>query len=374
MASFFSDVDAANRDIRDEQSESNVSALTELPQSGKGHAASTDTTQSTKANQAQSDLLDGTEDEDNTDVKGEDLQRNGVTAQQFSAYVASDYDEAHRLLDSLEVKGRAPKTGYDRAKFGQRWADLDRNGCDTRNDILGRDLLDVQVKPGTRGCKVLNGRLKDPYTGKVIAFTRGPQSSPRVQIDHVVALLDAWQKGAQNLSEDERTQFANDPLNLLAVDGKANQQKGASDAASWLPKNKSFRCTYVLTQLRVKAKYHLWITQAEKDAMANVLSKCDKPAPPAPEPQPTPAPEVVPPPPTTPEPEPVPIAPLAEVPPLAPEPAPEPPAPPAPSPQEEVYYANCKEARAAGAAPIYAGEPGYRPKLDRDGDGIACER
>lgn len=193
VASFFSDVDAANRDIRDEQSGSNVSALTELPQSGKGHAASTDTTQSTKANQAQSNL-DGSEDEDNTDVKGEELQRNGVTAQQFSAYVASDYDEAHRLLDSLEVKGRAPKTGYDRAKFGQRWVDLDRNGCDTRNDILGRDLLDVQVKPGTRGCKVLNGRLKDPYTGKVIAFTRGPQSSPRVQIDHVVALLDAWQK------------------------------------------------------------------------------------------------------------------------------------------------------------------------------------
>jgi len=52
--------------------------------------------------------------------------------------------------------------------------------------------------------------------------------------------------------------------------------------------------------------------------------------------------------------------------------APNPPAI-APRPERGVFYRNCAEARAAGAAPIYAGQPGYRPGLDRDGDGVACE-
>ena len=125
--------------------------------------------------------------------------------------------KAADLLATLPVKGRAPKTGYDREEFGPAWSDTDHNGCDTRNDILARDLKGTTFKPGTKNCIVLNGSLADPYTATTIAFTRGSKTSSAVQIDHVVALSDAWQKGAQRLSKAQRTAFANDPLNLLAV-------------------------------------------------------------------------------------------------------------------------------------------------------------
>lgn len=180
------------------------------------------------------------------------------------------------VLATLEVKGRAPKTGYDRDQFGQRWMDVDHNGCDTRNDTLARDL--THVKRSGR-CTVLTGKLADPYTGQSIDFQRGQYTSVLVQIDHVVALSDAWQKGAQQLTDDQRATLANDPLNLLAVDGAANSQKGDGDAATWLPKNKKFRCEYVARQISVKATYNLWVTQAEHDAMARVLDACpDEPA------------------------------------------------------------------------------------------------
>lgn len=175
-------------------------------------------------------------------------------------------------LETLPVKGRAPKTGYRREEFGQAWADVDRNGCDTRNDILARDLTDVVFKEGS--CRVLSGTLADPYTGRTINFVRGQDTSSAVQIDHLVALSDAWQKGAQQLTPERREQLANDPANLLAVDGPANQQKSDGDAATWLPANKAFRCTYVSKQIEVKAAYALWVTQAEKDAMAGILSDC----------------------------------------------------------------------------------------------------
>lgn len=177
-------------------------------------------------------------------------------------------------LESLEVKGRAPKTGYDRKQFGPAWADTDHNGCDTRNDILARDLEEETFRPGTHDCVVLTGVLDDPFTGAEIHFVRGQDTSTKVQIDHVVALSDAWQKGAQQLDETTRTAFANDPLNLLAVDGPSNAQKGDGDAATWLPANRSFRCDYVARQIGVKATYGLWVTSAEKDAMATVLADC----------------------------------------------------------------------------------------------------
>jgi hypothetical protein len=180
-------------------------------------------------------------------------------------------------LATLPVKGRAPKTGYARSQFGQAWADVDHNGCDTRNDILKRDLSPSAVKPGTHGCVIASGTLADPYTAKTIAFTRGPGTSSAVQIDHMVALSDAWQTGAQQLSAARRTALANDPLNLLAVDGPANEQKGDGDAASWLPANTSYRCSYVARQIAVKATYGLWVTRAEHDAMAGVLAHCAEP-------------------------------------------------------------------------------------------------
>ena len=148
------------------------------------------------------------------------------------------------------------------------------NGCDTRNDILRRDLTGVVVKVGTHGCTVASGILHDPYSNTIIPFTRGASTSTAVQIDHVVALGDAWQTGAQLLSLAIRTNMANDPLELLAVEGALNEQKGDADAATWLPPNRSFRCSYVATQVAVKVRYHLWVTPAEHQAIAGVLSTC----------------------------------------------------------------------------------------------------
>ena len=149
---------------------------------------------------------------------------------------------------ALTVKGRGSLTDYSRKQFGTRWLDTDRNGCDTRNDILRRDLQSVILKPDTRGCAVLSGVLRSPYTDTLVTYVRGHS---RVDIDHVVALGDAWQKGAARWSPDTRRAFANDPLNLLAVDMSSNRQKGDGDTATWLPKNKSFRCSYVARQVAV---------------------------------------------------------------------------------------------------------------------------
>lgn len=176
-------------------------------------------------------------------------------------------------LAQLPVKGRAPMTGYSRDQFGPAWADTDRNGCDQRNDVLRRDLAAATAKPGTHDCVITSGTLHDPYTGKAIAFVRGPDSAV-VQIDHVVALGDAWQTGAQQLTPARRQALATDLTNLLAVDGPTNQGKGDSDAASWLPPNKGFRCAYIARQITVKLRYQLWVTPAEHDAMARILAGC----------------------------------------------------------------------------------------------------
>ena len=181
---------------------------------------------------------------------------------------------ATAVLETLAVKGRAPKTGYTRDQFGPAWADVDRNGCDTRNDILKRDLSSIVYRPGTRNCVVASGTLVDRYSGEVINFVRGNVTSMEVQIDHVVALSNAWQTGAFKLTADQRKALANDPLNLFAVKGSLNQQKSDGDAATWLPPLKSFRCTYVAQQIAVKAKYSLWVVPPEKAAMVAILAKC----------------------------------------------------------------------------------------------------
>lgn len=180
-----------------------------------------------------------------------------------------ELSEARLAIDQLQVKGRAPKTGYSRDQFSNGWGRID--GCDLRNLILQRDLIEQRMRDD---CIVESGLLLDPYTGTEIEFVRGVDTSAAVQIDHVVALSDAWQKGAQQLDADERFAFHNDPLNLLAVSGPANQQKSDSDAASWLPANRGFRCDFVARQVAVKLEYRLWVTQAERDAMIRVLDRC----------------------------------------------------------------------------------------------------
>lgn len=262
-------------------------------------------------------------------------------------------------LNTLPIKGRAPKTGYSRDQFGAAWADVDHNGCDTRNDILNRDLTDKTYKAGTHDCVVASGTLNDPYTGTVIDFVRGQNTSAAVQIDHVVALSDAWQKGAQQLTADQRKQLANDPYNLLAVDGPSNQQKSDGDAATWLPANKSYRCAYVARQIGVKAKYALWVTQAEHDAMANVLASCPSQ--------------------TVPEDASANAADDTDQNNTDQSDAGQNTADDQPSSSTDtsgdgtVTYKNCDAVRAAGKAPLYKGDPGYSTKLARDGNGVACE-
>ncbi|WP_062377858.1 excalibur calcium-binding domain-containing protein [Demequina pelophila] len=262
---------------------------------------------------------------------------------------------ARAAAEALTVKGRAPKTGYAREEFGSGWVDTDRNGCDTRNDMLALRLENV-VAEGT--CKVMSGDLLDPFTGEWIAFERGGASE--VDIDHLVALSDAWQKGAFQWEYAQRVAFANDPLNLEPVDAGQNRSKGDGDAATWLPPNKDFRCQYVARQVAVKTKYEVWVTQAELDAVLRVLDTC--PGEPLPDEGTHPV--------------------IAE---NTGGPAPSETAASAPveaepeetsqatAPAEDVYYANCTAVREAGAAPIHRGEPGYRKALDRDGDGIGCE-
>lgn len=178
-------------------------------------------------------------------------------------------DNAILDLDKLQVKDVAPKAGYSRNEFGNGWSKV--GGCDTRNIILYRDLKDTIVE---NNCIVKSGILNDPYTARIISFVRGAKTSADVQIDHVVALSDAWQKGAQEISKERRVELANDPLELLAVSGDSNQQKSDSDASKWLPPNKDFQCEYISRQISVKLKYSLWVSELEKSAMSSVLAGC----------------------------------------------------------------------------------------------------
>lgn len=196
-----------------------------------------------------------------------------VEAADTSTLEEVDGIRATEALEKLAVKDWAAHDGYARDEFGSGWSQI--NGCDTRNVILKRDMPDAILKEeSNQTCIVLSGTLQDPYTGSTINFVRGTGTSSAVQIDHVVALSNAWVTGAQDLEKPRRRELANDPLNLLAVDGPANQQKSDSDAASWLPPNKSFRCQYVARQISVKYKYVLWVTPSEKSAMSETLKTC----------------------------------------------------------------------------------------------------
>ncbi|MDO5480171.1 MAG: HNH endonuclease family protein [Candidatus Saccharibacteria bacterium] len=183
--------------------------------------------------------------------------------------VSADSKLAIEVLELLEVKGRAPKTGYSREEFYNGWPTVE--GCSLRQRIIKREFGDSAVLDG---CNVVAGEFEEPYTGEHLVFHSREEISKGIQIDHVVALSDAWQKGAQYMDKTVRYQMATDPLNLLAVDGPANQGKSDGDAATWLPSNKKFRCQYVARQVSVKYKYGLWVTEAEKTAIYNILTTC----------------------------------------------------------------------------------------------------
>lgn len=187
----------------------------------------------------------------------------------LSAQTTAVQQLASKSLDKLPVKGRAPKTGYSRSQFGNGWAQV--GTCTMRDKIMARDFSE-EIYASDTDCAVIGGVLHDPYTATTIIFSRSKPSA--VQIDHVIALSAAWQTGAQQLSPALRAQLANDPLELMAVDGPANGEKSDADAASWLPSNKQYRCRYIARQIAVKAKYQLWVTQAEHSVMRKILSSC----------------------------------------------------------------------------------------------------
>ena len=187
------------------------------------------------------------------------------------------FDAARAQLAALQIKSWDRAQDFKRYRFGQAWSDdvnveFGHNGCDTRDDILRRDLANLVVRPGT--CFAQSGTLHDPYTGTTIDFVRGPDTSDSVEIDHVVSLADAWYKGARLWEAQRRVDFANDPINLLAVSPKANFDKAFRDAASWLPPNEAFRRDFVARQVNVKTVYGLWVSSKEKQAIAEVLARC----------------------------------------------------------------------------------------------------
>ncbi|MDN3023102.1 HNH endonuclease family protein [Streptomyces sp. S.PB5] len=183
----------------------------------------------------------------------------------------ADRSKARALIEKVETKGRGPKTGYDRDEFGYAWMDsapggipFSRNGCDTRNDLLKRDGDDVRFRSGS-DCVVVSMTLADPYTGKEIDWVKSRATA--VQIDHVMPLSYDWQMGASRWDKGKREDIANDPLNLIPVDGPANSSKGDSGPASWLPPNKSIRCSYSVRFAQVSLKYELPVTKADKEMM-----------------------------------------------------------------------------------------------------------
>lgn len=243
-------------------------------------------------------------------------------------------------LDALPVRGRAPTTGYSREMFGDGWLDLDGDGCDTREEILRRDLMDVVYRPDDPGCTVSTGVLDDPFSGQTITYVKGSESRPGVDIDHVVALSDAWQKGASRWDGGKRIAFANDPINLLAVDRDLNQQKSDSDAASWLPPNRAFWCDYAAAQVSVKYAYTVSVTAAERDSLGRVLSSC---------------------PPRAPTSSPM-LAQFGDVPDLA------------ETSGADRRFDSCSQAKAYGLGPYRQGtDPEYNWYTDGDSDGIVCE-
>ncbi|GGX17602.1 lipoprotein [Streptomyces malachitofuscus] len=178
------------------------------------------------------------------------------------------------LIEKVTTKGRGPRTGYDREEFGYAWMDtadgvpLARNGCDTRNDLLKLHGRDVRFRSGS-DCVVVSMELYDPYTGKDIAWKKA--DAAEVQIDHVVPLSYSWQMGAARWPEDKRERLANDALNLLPVEGRANSAKRDSGPAAWLPPSKAVRCAYAVRFAQVALKYELPVTSADRRMM---LEQC----------------------------------------------------------------------------------------------------
>jgi len=175
------------------------------------------------------------------------------------------------MIDALPVSSSTPPAKYVRADFGAAWADTDRNGCDTRNDVLARDLLDAQTKPDTRGCVVTSGVLHDPYTGTTLTWTK---AGGGIDIDHVVPLEQAWAAGAWTWTTERREQFANDLPELQATVSSTNRAKGDSPIQTWTPPDPTYLCTYTTRWVQTKTTWQLTVTQDEKTRLLHLATNC----------------------------------------------------------------------------------------------------
>lgn len=185
---------------------------------------------------------------------------------------------AHQLLAELEVTERGDVDGYERDLFGDRWADIDGNGCDQRDDVLLRDAVaDTVVVRAAGGCKndVLAGTWVDPYTGQTLVFTdlKDPAQAQAIQIDHVVPLAEAWRSGAHAWDGQRRVEFANTLDGLLAVDGPTNAAKGDDDPAAWRPRQ-AYQCAYATGWITTKHQWSLEVDQPEVNALTEMLATC----------------------------------------------------------------------------------------------------
>lgn len=257
-------------------------------------------------------------------------------------------------LETLVVSDFASSSDYKRAAFGDPWEDIDKNGCDTRNDILARDIKGASID---KKCLVQTGSFNDPYTAKVINFDRSKGGGGGIDIDHIIPLSLAWKTGASDWDASKRLLFANDPLNLMASDSSENRKKGDKDASAYLPPNAGSHCEYVARQVTVRAKYGTWITPAEKKAVYTVLQTCPD--------QPLASVSGVDVPVSSP------VAPPAETPVEAP-PAPVTPEVPA-SGGNDPQFSSCTKAKAEGFGPYTKADAEYGWYKDGDNDGTVCE-
>ncbi len=186
---------------------------------------------------------------------------------------------AAAALLELRVAEKTTPDGYERGcgqgegcVFGPAWSDVDRNGCDQRNDVLRRDLTEVEVRDGTDGCVVVAGMLDDPYTGETVPFAKA--EAAQVPIDHVVPLAAAWVQGAAGWSDEDRELFANDLGNLMATTRAENSAKGDSTADEWVPPDPAYGCSYATVVITVKDRYDLAVSPTEAATLESLLATC----------------------------------------------------------------------------------------------------
>lgn len=167
----------------------------------------------------------------------------------------------------------APPAPYDRAEFGQRWADVDRSGCDQRNESLSSAMTEISYRAGTHDCVVETGTFHDAYDGTSWSFAKS-EDGGGVQIDHVVPLAHAWEMGAGDWTEDEREVFANELINLQPTAGTYNGSKGSRGPLEWMPVDETYHCTYLRRWTQIKVTWELAVTDDERTFLSDSLMVC----------------------------------------------------------------------------------------------------